>query len=306
MIKNVAIVGRGALGVMYAKAFMDALGFDHVFMVADDARIARYQKTKLCYNGAEIKLNYQKASHLKDIDLLIFTVKYHGLKDAMAELKGLDLSHTIVMSFLNGVISEEDIKKELNPQHLLYTTVQGMDATFSDNSLSVSHQGFIRFGNPDLADETTLNNDADIKAVAEVFDRATLKYEICPDIKHQLFSKWMLNVGVNQACAYYEVGYGGLQKEGEPRDAMYKAMREAQAVALSCGVKISDEEMENWVKIVDSLDADAAPSMEQDRRSNRANEVGLFAQTVCDLAKKAHIPTPQNQIFLEHLAKYNA
>ena len=29
MIRNVAIIGRGALGIMYAKALMDALGFEN-------------------------------------------------------------------------------------------------------------------------------------------------------------------------------------------------------------------------------------------------------------------------------------
>ena len=28
MIKNVGIIGRGALGIMYAKAFIEALGFE--------------------------------------------------------------------------------------------------------------------------------------------------------------------------------------------------------------------------------------------------------------------------------------
>ncbi|MDO5352496.1 MAG: hypothetical protein Q4E81_06685 [Succinatimonas sp.] len=36
MIKNVGIIGRGALGIMYAKAFIEALGFDNVFIIVDE------------------------------------------------------------------------------------------------------------------------------------------------------------------------------------------------------------------------------------------------------------------------------
>ena len=47
MIRNVAIIGRGALGIMYAKALMDALGFENVYMIADAQRICRYQQEHL-------------------------------------------------------------------------------------------------------------------------------------------------------------------------------------------------------------------------------------------------------------------
>lgn len=295
MIRNVAIIGRGALGIMYAKALMDALGFENVYMIADAQRICRYQQEHLSYNGEPIALNYKKASALASVDLLIFTVKYPGLKEAMQEVKSLIAPHTIVMSFLNGVISEEEILATLRPQHLLYTTVQGMDATFLKQNLQVSHLGFISFGKPSGCE------DKDVKDVAALFDKAFFKYELCENIKHQLFSKWMLNVGVNQACAYYGVGYGGVQKAGEARAAMLRAMHEAQAVASYCGIELSDAEIYKWVALIDTLDPNGAPSMEQDRRAGRVNEVGLFAKTVCDIGAKAHIATPQNQLFWEKL-----
>ncbi len=297
MIKNVGIIGRGALGIMYAKAFIEALGFDNVFIIVDENRYARYIKEDLFYNNEPISLNYKKANDIKDLDLIIFTVKYPGLNEAIALAKQVVSPKTIIMSFLNGVVSEQEISKQIETSHLLYTTVQGMDATFLNHNLSVSHQGYISYGNVDRKD------NADIEAVAALFDKASLKYEISADIKHQLFSKWMLNVGVNQSCAYYGVGYGGIQKEGEPREAMYRAMREAQAVAKFCGVTLSDAEITKWIELMDSLDPNGAPSMEQDRRANRVNEVGLFAQSVCDLGVKAKISTPQNQIFLEKLSK---
>ena len=299
MIKNVGIIGRGALGIMYAKAFIEALGFENVFIIVDEDRYVRYGKEKLFYNNEPISLNYKKANEIKNLDLIIFTVKYPGLQDAIALAKQAVSSNTIIMSFLNGVVSEREIAQQIETSHLLYTTVQGMDATFLDHNLSVSHKGYVSYGSADN------NHDEDIKAVADLFDKASIKYEISSDIKHQLFSKWMLNVGVNQACAYYGVGYAGIQKEGEPRQAMYRAMKEAQAAAKFCGVTLTDAEITKWIELMDSLDPNGAPSMEQDRRANRVNEVGLFAKSVCELGAQAKIPTPQNRIFLEKLSKKN-
>ncbi len=296
MIGFVGIIGRGALGIMYYEALSKALGSDHVFMLVDDSRYARYKNETIISNQKEIFINYLSQKDAKALDLIIFTVKYPGLLSAIETVRPFVADKTIVMSFLNGVTSEELIKEKLNPQHLLYTTVQGMDATYENLHLSFNKMGYIAFG---LGDED--KNTEDLKYVANVFDKSGLKYEISSDITHQLWSKWMLNCGVNQACAYYKVGYGGIQKEGEPRQAMLRAMKEAQAVAEKCGVKLSDEEYLNWVKLIDTLSPDGAPSMEQDRRANRENEVGLFAKTVCDLAARFNLRVPQNEIFFKNL-----
>ena len=43
-IKNVSLVGMGALGVLFADRLVAALGEEQVTFLADDARIQRYQE----------------------------------------------------------------------------------------------------------------------------------------------------------------------------------------------------------------------------------------------------------------------
>ena len=50
-IKTVGIIGLGALGVLYAHLFTEALGKEHVLILADQDRIARYRREGMWYNG---------------------------------------------------------------------------------------------------------------------------------------------------------------------------------------------------------------------------------------------------------------
>ena len=63
----------------------------------------------------------------------------------------------------------------------------------------------------------------------------------------------MLNVGLNQVCAVYNVPYRGVQHPGTARDTMLAAMREAQALAAREGVTLTDADISAWMKMTDAL-----------------------------------------------------
>lgn len=73
----------------------------------------------------------------------------------------------------------------------------------------------------------------------------------------------MLNVGLNQVCAVYNVPYRGVQYPGTARDTMLAAMREAQALAAREGVTLTDADISAWMKMTDALNPDGMPSMRQ-------------------------------------------
>lgn len=103
-IKNVAIVGLGALGIMYGKHLVDRLGVDAVRIVADHDRIERYKKDGILCNGEPCTFRYVAADEpMEPADLLIFAVKYTGLKSAIANAKNQIGKQTIILSVLNGI-----------------------------------------------------------------------------------------------------------------------------------------------------------------------------------------------------------
>ena len=68
-IKTVGIIGLGALGGLYTHLFTEALGKEHVLVLADKDRAARYRRDGVWYNGQPCAFTYADAAqglhHLK-------------------------------------------------------------------------------------------------------------------------------------------------------------------------------------------------------------------------------------------------
>lgn len=50
-IKNVSIIGMGALGVMYGSHLAHHMGFDHVTYIMDEKRYEKYKGSTVTCNG---------------------------------------------------------------------------------------------------------------------------------------------------------------------------------------------------------------------------------------------------------------
>lgn len=288
-IQKIGIIGHGAVGIMYGDALTRAFGRDNVFFIADRKRAERYRAEGASLNGVPCGFRYASEDDTSEkADLLLFTVKYTGLTNAIEIVRNFVREDTIFVSALNGVVSERDIAAAYGEAHLLYCSVQGMDATKEGANVTRSNSGYFALG---LAQGGT---NADLQSVCAVLDRAGLRYQLPEDIRHQLWSKCMLNVGVNQVTAARGLTYRGVQQPGEAREEMLAAMREAQQAAACEGVTLAEEEIEQWVALMDSLDPDGMTSMRQDTLHKRKTELELFAGTICRIGREHGFETPVN------------
>ena len=293
MSLTIGIIGLGAVGAMYADLLRRKYDRSQILCIADAERIERYRQDGVYCNGQRLDIRYVPAKDAEPVDMLFFATKYYALQEAMESAVQAVGPDTIVLSFLNGVTSEKLIADRLHPQHLLYTTVQGMDAGKEGNQITYLHSGSIAFNEADgrISD--------DVLAVREVLETAGIAYSNPPDMKRQLYSKWMVNVGVNQTCAYYGCGYRGVQPGGSYRDIFIAAMEEARICANAEGVALTGEDLDRWVAVMDSLAPDGEPSMRQDTKAGRPTEAGLFCGTVMEIAARHGIEVPVNSMFYQ-------
>ncbi|WP_028982613.1 ketopantoate reductase family protein [Sporolactobacillus terrae] len=300
-IKTVAIIGLGALGMMYGKQFADHLGNDAVRIVADRRRIERYKKEGVYCNGEPCAFHYVATDEqMEPADLLIFTVKYAGLAKAIESARNQVGPNTTLISFLNGISSEQMIGEAFGFKQLLYSIVAGMDASKIGNQLTYTKIGFVSFGEKDDA------RTEKVAALQQLFEKAEIPYEIPARMMHKMWSKLMVNTGVNQSTAVFATNYGGIQVPGKPRDTVIAAMKEVIKVANAEGVPLRESEIAGWLKINDALSPEGMPSMRQDTLQHRPTEVDLFAGTIRRLGKKHRIPTPVNDFLYTQLCKIEA
>lgn len=288
-IKTAGVVGLGALGTLYTHLLTEGLGKEHVLVLADENRIRRYETEGVYFNGTLCDFNYTAAEKCTEkLDLLIFAVKFGGLEAAIEECRHLVDEDTTLISVLNGVSSEEIIGNAFTAQQVVWCVAQKMSARKEGSRVTVKPLGELALGVPAGMDTQHLHR------LTAFFDAIHFPYSLPEDIRLQMWSKLLCNVGTNQPTMVFECGFGGLQVEGRPREVMFAAMREVMAVANAEGIPLSEADIDYWVEVLDSFPPESETSMRQDGKAHRKSEVELFAGTICRYAEKHGLEVPTN------------
>jgi len=302
-IKTVSIIGLGALGVLFGKQMTDSLEKGQVRVIADPQRINKYKKEGIYSNDQICNFKYVTPGEISEpADLVIFMVKFNALRDAAIAMKSQIGPDTIIMSALNGISSEKILGEIYGMDNIVYCVAQGMDAVKVGNQLTYTQMGKLCFGESPVKGEREKSREKQkIDAVAAFFSKAGIPYEIVSDATHMIWSKFMLNVGVNQVVAYYEGNYGTVQAAGEARNMMLDSMREVTQIAPYEGINLSEKDIEYWMQVLATLSAEGKPSLRQDMEAKRKSEVDLFSGTVRELGKKYGVSTPVNNILYKKI-----
>lgn len=297
-IKTVSIIGLGALGVLFGHQILRHIPKDNLRIIADIDRINRYKKDKIYSNDEVCDFNYMTPEEKETpADLLIFAVKFNGLNEAIKAVENQVGENTIILSFLNGISSEEIIGEVYGIDKLLYSVAQGMDAVKVDNKLTYKNMGMICFGSLDSQNKQSEKIDT----TARFFDKVEIPYLVDFNMCKRLWGKFMLNVGVNQAVTVFESDYGGIQKEGIIRNTMIAAMKEVMLLSEKENIFITQSDLDYWLSILNVLNPHGKPSMRQDIEAKRYSEVELFAGTVIKLAEKHGVAVPINQMIYDKI-----
>lgn len=293
-IDTVAVVGAGAMGGMYAAHFA-AAGIKTT-LVARGERAARLRQDGLVVNGTRIDATVFDAGRDQapgPVGLALVAVKDAHLADALEDLAPLVGPDTTLLSVLNGLDSETVIAARFSPGQVLACIALGMDAGRDERGIRFTQGGRLDVG---AADDTTPASR--VRRVQDVLDRAGLAWTTPSDMRHAMWWKFMVNVGINQASAALRLPYGAFQHDGDPRALMWALIGEVVAVAAAEGVHLSEQDLARWDAVLAGQPAGGRTSMHQDVEAGRPTEVAVFAGRVVALGRRHRIPTPCNQVML--------
>ncbi len=295
-IKTVSLIGLGALGVLFGQQISKCIG-GNLKIIADGERVKRYRNEGVYCNGARCAFDYVTPEEkCPPADLILIAVKFNGLSDAVAAIANHVGTETIILSLLNGISSEEIISRVYGRDRVLPCVAYGMDAVKTGSSLTYQNAGNLSFGDfePGVVSEK-------VKTVGRFFTKAGIAHEISEDTRKKQWSKFMLNAGINQVTAVYLCDYAGVQREGLVRDLMIAAMREVAALAEKEHILLTQQDIDYWLKIMDSLNPLGKTSMQQDAEARRFSEVEMLGGTVLALGEKHGLPTPVNRLLYDKL-----
>ena len=306
-IVRVHVIGMGALGVLFGSQIHRALGRERMAFVMDRERFEKKKTMSHVVNGEKMPFRLISSEEAKPCDLLIVATKFTGLTSALDSMATSIGPDTIIVSVLNGITSEKIIGERFGMEHMLYTVAQGTDAMYFGSELSYTKPGMMCLGILPEAEELRSVMEEKLAAVDELLTRVGIAHVLEEDIYRRMWGKYMCNVGLNQTCMVFQAGYGKVTTPGTLEYAvMVSAMREARMLANAEGVGLTEKDLMDYVALQASMEADAMPSMAQDRINKKYSEVEMFSGTIMELGWKHGIAVPVNELLYKKVREIEA
>ncbi|MGE5628775.1 MAG: ketopantoate reductase family protein [Solirubrobacterales bacterium] len=293
---KIAIIGAGAMGSLYGgyiskyneEVYLVDIWQQHVDEINNNG-------LSIIEKDESIKVYPKAVSDSKDIgfaDLVIVFVKSYLTDTALEMNKSLLSKDTIVLSLQNGYGNIEKISK--------YVHIDNVIAGTTAHGAAMVSPGVVKHGG---AGETHIGwvnnkNDKRIDEVAEVLNNSGFNTTISQNVMELIWSKLIVNVGINALTALLKVQNGELLNMEETKELMEMAVVEGVNVAEKAGVKFSREDMVNKVKAVALATRENKSSMLQDILNNRKTEIDTINGAIVKEGKKYKVETPVNLVLL--------
>ena len=293
-LKKVAIIGAGAVGCYVLWGLSNKKDTD-ISVIAQGERKERIEREGLVINDKLYRPKVKSPAEAHGADLVIVAVKYNALQSAVTDIKEIVDEHTVVMSLMNGVDSEETIASAIGDDHIVHSLIK-VASERKQNSIRFDPETTIGiiYGEKDgkRSDRT--------EAIGKLFEGTGLNYRETNVIFSEIWSKFRLNVGNNLPQAMLGVGvgaYGDSEHVAAIREGLVKeldAIAEAKGIDISLAAPSSARGSK--------VSKRARYSTLQDLDAKRHTEVDMFSGAIISMGKELGIPTPYNE-FAFHMLK---
>lgn len=293
-IKTAAVIGAGAIGSYFIAGLSPKLK-DGLWIVAEGERKHRLSENGITVNDRKIPLHVKTPEEAKGADLVLVTVKYGALEAALPMIEKIVDSHTIVLSPMNGVDSEEVIGERIGMEHMVYSMIKIASERKEDRiSYNPETTQGIFFGEKDGQESER------IKALSELFSGTQVHYHVCDNIEQDIWYKYALNISKNLPQAIINCGLGAYNDSQHVAYISKRLREEVVQVAAALGIDISDEN--NISGKSATFSPEARFSTLQDLDAKRPTEIDMFSGTLIRMGKELSVETPFNE-FAYHAIK---
>jgi 2-dehydropantoate 2-reductase len=133
--------------------------------------------------------------------------------------------------------------------------------------------------------------------VCNLLNDGGLETLIVDNILDYVWSKLLVNTGINALTAIHRCPNGQLLESEETRDKLSAAVKEGEAVGRAQGIDFSDDPLDMTIDVCKKT-AQNISSMLQDVNNKRPTEIVSINGQIVAAGKKLGIPTPVNEELL--------
>ncbi len=287
---KIGVVGPGAMGLLFAGLLSRA---EHDVCVLDYKRdrAERLNQTGVEVSGLEEFCAKPRFSadpkSLADCELVIVFVKAYSTR-RVAETLGDVGGSNHVLTLQNGLGNAEMLADALGEARVFAGTTSFGATKLSDSEVRFAGRGDIHLGA--LASE----NFGRAGEYAQMFTECDLPAKATSDPFGAIWSKAIINVGINALTAIAGVQNGKVAEYPELWELSVAAVQEADAVARAEGVELLFDDSVEATKNVCTATAQNRSSMLQDIEAKRRTEIDFINGAVARLADEHDIQAPVN------------
>ena len=294
---KIVIVGPGAIGCLFA-AFLSKSKEEVWLLDKNKERAASIRQQGIIVEGisgnwqADVKTTAD-SKEIETADLIIISVKSYDTKGAILQAKSLVGDNTRVLTLQNGIGNIEIIGEVVGSDKVI-GGVTNLGSTLIGIG-TVRHAG---------RGETVIGRidgkiPVELRSIREIFNQIGLETRISRDIKSLLWSKLIINVGINALTAITRLNNGKLIEFEGTRKILREAVTEAVRVAKRKKIKlIYDDPLAKVEAVCEATSANVS-SMLQDIIRKKRTEIDFINGVIVRQAQELGIAAPVNSILVD-------
>jgi 2-dehydropantoate 2-reductase len=291
------IVGPGAIGLLLYGLLCKAKE-DVWLLDKPGERAGRLKKNGIKIEGlTSMKIPSPKVTsdglEVADADLWIICVKSYDTKTALKRIGDKLHDGAFVLSLQNGVGNVELLLEDCASRKVLAGITNCGATLLEEGVVRHSGEGETIVGRPDGS------LGPELRDIRELFQKAKLPVRISKDINSVLWSKLILNVGINALSALTRLPNGRLLEFEGCRSILKAAITEAVKVAKRKRVKIIYDDPLAKAESVCESTAENVSSMLQDILRKKRTEIDFLNGVIVRQGEALGIKTPVNVLLCD-------
>jgi 2-dehydropantoate 2-reductase len=297
---KITIIGPGSIGILIGSFFLRDKNLEIFFLHRDREKVEKIKTQGISVkklNGKSEKFSsnlFSITENEKEIgkcELIIVAVKAHQTKEILKKILNLIDENTYVITLQNGLGNIENLKKVV-PENKIIGGITSYGAySISCGNIVLAGEGETIIGS------ISKENQREILRFKNLFNRVGFKTKITSNIEGALWSKFLINIGINPLASVLDVHNGYLIEDKNSRKILEYLVKEGWEIAKKKGVKLLYPDPVKKVKEVCKLTYYNINSTLQDIRNKRKTEIDFLNGIVVKEGEKLKINVPVNLIF---------
>ncbi|HEX5403910.1 MAG TPA: 2-dehydropantoate 2-reductase [Pseudonocardiaceae bacterium] len=301
---RIAVMGTGGVGGYFGARLAEG-GHDVAF-VARGRQLAALREHGLRVRSPlgdvhlpDVEVSDDPAT-LGTADMVLFGVKLWDTETSAELIKPLLTGRTGVVSFQNGVVKDDILRRVLGASHVV-GGVCYIAATIAEPGV-IKHANNLQklvFGE---YDGTTSER---VREFRDACVDGGIDVEISDGIERTIWEKFVFLVGLSGTTTLARTPIGPIRSDPRARAFLRDVLDEVTQVARAQGVPLPADYADDRLAFTDQVSPDMTSSMHHDLERGNRLEVAWLSGDVVERGKALGVPTPCNRAIMDMLSVHS-